>query len=556
MENWENIQLPWPDWTITAYLGGGGYGKVYQIERTVSGLQEEAALKIISRPADEQEIEAYYDNGYDAESMAATYTDELQRYVKEYQMMRELQGQSNIVSCDDFAVVPREDGIGGSIFIRMELLTPLPKAVKKEMLSEEQVIRLGKDICRALILCEERNIIHRDIKPDNIMISRFGDFKLGDFGVARVQDHTTNATKMGTHGYAAPEVEHMQKYGKEADIYSLGITLYWLLNNRRMPLLRADEILNGTKVSEAMVRRYNGEPLPPPRDGSEGLKAVVLKACAYDAKNRYRSASEMYQALEALSEEHAPGSYRSADGFGEVDSIQETTHSETTHSAGQSNSGITNQWQETATTASAYHHTETNAWHDTNATIGQPMPRAGQSAANDSALDKTMGATAAFRNQQKAQVVPEERKEAVSGPEDKRWHPTKVGYIWPLVPLAGAMSMLLQGESYDSSGFLILIVAIAAIIGCNYAIYRIENKILRWICVAMKCFAEGLGLALGVLWIAVYGEPFAQQLGQAFFWNIYRPIFQGSDSQIMLLIVITWLLSIPFTFFSIRRKKH
>ncbi|MFR3320114.1 MAG: hypothetical protein ACLTSZ_01800 [Lachnospiraceae bacterium] len=48
-------------------------------------VQEEAALKIISRPADDQEIEAYYDNGYDAESMVATYTDELQRYVKEYQ---------------------------------------------------------------------------------------------------------------------------------------------------------------------------------------------------------------------------------------------------------------------------------------------------------------------------------------------------------------------------------------------------------------------------------------------------------------------------------------
>ena len=557
MENWENIQLPWPDWTITAYLGGGGYGKVYQIERNVSGLREEAALKIISRPADDQEIEAYYDNGYDAESMVATYTDELQRYVKEYQMMRELQGQSNIVSCDDFAVVPREDGIGGSIFIRMELLTPLPKAVKKEMLSEEQVIRLGKDICRALILCEERNIIHRDIKPDNIMISRFGDFKLGDFGVARVQDHTTNATKMGTHGYAAPEVEHMQKYGKEADIYSLGITLYWLLNNRRMPLLRADEILNGTKVSEAMVRRYNGESLPPPRDGSEGLKEIVLKACAYDAKDRYRSASEMYQALEALSEEHAPGSYRSTEGFGEADSIQETMKSETTHSAGQSNSGITNQWQETAATASAYHHTGTNAWNDTNATIGQPMPRAGQSAASDGALDKTMGVTAAFQNQQKAQVASEERREAVSEPEDKRWHPTKAGYIWPLVPLAGSLSILLQGDNtYDSGGFLILIVAIAAIIGCNYAIYRIENKILRWICVAMKCFAEGVGLVLGVVWIAVYGEPFAEQLGQVFFWNIYRPIFRGSDSQEMLLIVITGLLSIPFTFFSIRRKKH
>lgn len=468
MENWENIQLPWPDWTITAYLGGGGYGKVYQIERTVSGLHGRGGAENISRPADDQEIEAYYDNGYDAESMVATYTDELQRYVKEYQMMRELQGQSNIVSCDDFAVVPREDGIGGSIFIRMELLTPLPKAVKKETLSEEQVIRLGKDICRALILCEERNIIHRDIKPDNIMISRFGDFKLGDFGVARVQDHTTNATKMGTHGYAAPEVEHMQKYGKEADIYSLGITLYWLLNNRRMPLLRADEILNGTKVSEAMVRRYNGEPLPPPRDGSEGLKAVVLKACAYDAKNRYRSASEMYQALEALSEEHAPGSYRSADGFGEVDSIQETTHSETTHSAGQSNSGITNQWQETATTASAYHHTETNAWHDTNATIGKPMPRAGQS---------------------RRMIVHWIRQWARRRPsrisKRRRWHQRndekqllsrringgiqrRSGYIWPLVPLAGLIYCLSLGETeYDASGAVLLWLLIGAVLLFN-----------------------------------------------------------------------------------------
>ena len=549
MENWGNIQLPWPDWTITAYLGGGGYGKVYQIERNVSGLREEAALKIISRPADEQEIEAYYDNGYDAESMVATYTDELQRYVKEYQMMRELQGQSNIVSCDDFAVVPREDGIGGSIFIRMELLTPLPKAVKKEMLSEEQVIRLGKDICRALILCEERNIIHRDIKPDNIMISRFGDFKLGDFGVARVQDHTTNATKMGTHGYAAPEVEHMQKYGKEADIYSLGITMYWLLNNRRMPLLRADEILNGTKVSEALVRRYNGEPLPPPRDGSEGLKAIVLKACAYDAKDRYRSAGEMYQALEALSEENALGSYRSAEGFNEADSIKETMHSESEHSGSQGNSEITNQWQETAvTTASAYHHTETNAWHDTNATIGQPLPRAGQSAAGDASQDKTMGATAAFQKQQKAQVAPEEQKEAVSAQEDKRWHPTVVGYIWPLVPIAGAMSMLLQGESaYDSGGLGILILVLAAIISFNYAIYRIENKILRGICVVLKCFAEGMGNLFG--FVLVYR---ALDLSM----KLYYAGLDTEEGIYMFMIAMLWIITIPFTFFSVRRKKH
>ena len=231
MGNEKEIRLPWPGWTIGKYLGAGGYGKVYEIERTLSGVRERAALKVVSRPADDAEIEACYENGYDQASMKASYEEEIQRYVKEYELMKELQGQTNIVSCDDFAVVPRKDGIGGQIFIRMELLTPLQKATmptKQSMLSESEVIRLGKDICKALMLCEARHIIHRDIKPENILISKFGDYKLGDFGVARVQDHTTNATKMGTHGYAAPEVEHGQKYGKEADIYSLGITLYWL----------------------------------------------------------------------------------------------------------------------------------------------------------------------------------------------------------------------------------------------------------------------------------------------------------------------------------------
>ena len=303
MEDKMNVRLPWPGWTVVKYLGEGGYGRVYEIERELSGIKEQAALKVVSRPVDDAEIEACYENGYDQASMKASYQEELQRYVKEYQLMKELQGQTNIVSCDDFAVVPRKDGIGGQIFIRMELLTPLQKATmptKQSMLSESEVIRLGKDICKALMLCEARHIIHRDIKPENILVSKFGDYKLGDFGVARVQDHTTNATKMGTHGYAAPEVEHGQKYGKEADIYSLGITLYWLLNNRRMPFLNADEPITAMKNQEALRRRYEGEKLPAPKNGSTKLKQVVLKACAYRPEDRYASAKELYEALDAL----------------------------------------------------------------------------------------------------------------------------------------------------------------------------------------------------------------------------------------------------------------
>ena len=362
-------------------------------------------MKVVSRPADDAEIEACYENGYDQASMKASYEEEIQRYVKEYELMKELQGQTNIVSCDDFAVVPRKDGIGGQIFIRMELLTPLQKATmptKQSMLSESEVIRLGKDICKALMLCEARHIIHRDIKPENILISKFGDYKLGDFGVARVQDHTTNATKMGTHGYAAPEVEHGQKYGKEADIYSLGITLYWLLNNRRMPFLNADEPVTAMKNQEALRRRYEGEKLPAPKNGSQKLKQIVLKACAYRPVDRYRSAQELYDALAELSGEqtdtasyaipdcpvdmayrkrvasgkagHAAASAGAASGGSDFDDLFAAMNGERS-GTGTFSSGSKNA-TDTSFGAGYSGKTEGNGWDDaTSATIGKPKSK-------------------------------------------------------------------------------------------------------------------------------------------------------------------------------------
>lgn len=310
MENHENIRLPWQDWRIVKYLGGGTYGKVYEIERNISGIQERAAVKIISRPKDTNEIESYYDNGYDKASIVASYEKEIQNYVQEYKLMKELQGQSNIVSCDDFTVIPHTNGIGGDIFIRMELLTSLQQVLRERTLSTEEITKLGKDISRALILCEKKHIIHRDIKPLNIMISPFGDYKLGDFGVSKVMDHQTYATTTGTPEYLAPEILHMEKYGHTADIYSLGITLYWLLNNRKMPFIDADEFLTPMRKTEATERRYRGEKLPPPKYGSSQLKQIVLKACEYRPEKRYSSARELYAALDSLKNENTATNHK------------------------------------------------------------------------------------------------------------------------------------------------------------------------------------------------------------------------------------------------------
>ncbi len=293
----------------------------------------------------------------------------------------------------------------------------------QSMLGESEVIRLGKDICKALMLCEARHIIHRDIKPQNILVSKFGDYKLGDFGVARVQDHTTKATKMGTHGYAAPEVEHGHKYGKEADIYSLGITLYWLLNNRRMPFLNADESVKAMKNQEALRRRYEGEKLPAPKNGSAKLKQVVLKACAYRPEDRYRSAQELYDALSELSGGHTDtASYRKSVASGKAGHAAASAGATSGGSdfddlfaamnGEQSGTGTFSSGSKNATDTSfgaGYSgKTEGNGWDDeTKETIGQPKPKKKPSGASagkgqtSEPVEKTMGKAEAYKKQEK-----------------------------------------------------------------------------------------------------------------------------------------------------------
>ena len=234
----ENIPVPFRGWTVVRKIGHGSFGNVYEIRRDRYGLTERSAMKVITIPQDPDEIQAYLRDGYAPETLRNMYDGSRASVLAEYQMMAKLKDCPNIVRCEDIEIVMDPDEIGSTIYIRMELLTPIREYDKLQSYSEKETIKLCSDICNLLTRCEAEGIVHRDIKPGNIMVSDQGDYKLGDFGIARSMDHTTMATMIGTMNYMAPEVYLGRKYGHTADIYSLGLVLYWLMNNRRMPFFR------------------------------------------------------------------------------------------------------------------------------------------------------------------------------------------------------------------------------------------------------------------------------------------------------------------------------
>lgn len=292
----------WPGWQNAGLIGEGSFGKVFRIRREEFGRAYEAALKVITIPQNDADIRAAYEEGMDDKSVTEYFRSCVEDIVAEFALMSQLKGNSNIVSYEDHMVVQHEDGIGWDILIRMELLTPLMTYIRNHPLEEDDVVRLGIDIARALKLCRKKGILHRDIKPENIFVSDDGDFKLGDFGVARVAEKTVSAmSKKGTYTYMAPEVYKGEKYGFAADLYSLGMVLYRYLNDNRLPYMPpAPQPIQFRDRERALNARVMGQPMPEPAHGSAALKVAVMKACAYAQADRFASPEELEQALIAL----------------------------------------------------------------------------------------------------------------------------------------------------------------------------------------------------------------------------------------------------------------
>ena len=294
------------NWTVEKEIGSGAFGTVYKIKREEFGKVFYAAMKVLHIPQDKEEHKRLRSEGMDDASISTYYSQIAQDFVKEIELLSSLDGITNIVDYKDH-IIETNDKMGYIIYIKMQLLTPVSNNLVNSdggvrFMSAEEVIKLGKDMCSALAVCEKKRIIHRDIKIDNIFLSENGDYKLGDFGIARQLEATQGEmSKKGTVLYMAPEVFRGENYDKTVDIYSLGIVLYRLLNKNRAPFFpNYPAPIKFSDKEVANARRLKGDVFPDIVGISAELNAVLKKACAFNASDRYQSADELKAALEGL----------------------------------------------------------------------------------------------------------------------------------------------------------------------------------------------------------------------------------------------------------------
>ena len=219
------------------------------------------------------------------------------RFMREARAAARLSGHDHIITIFDVGEWNDRP------FIVMEYLSggTLAQRLRVGMPERSDVLRWLDEAAEALNCAHREGIVHRDVKPANLLFDRHGELHVADFGIARIADETTGMTMagtiLGTAGYLSPEQASGEAATEQSDVYSLAVVAYELLTGGR-PFER------GSATAEASAHIH--EPVPPASGRGVGIPpevdAVFERALAKDPSRRYRSATDFVGALRAAFE--------------------------------------------------------------------------------------------------------------------------------------------------------------------------------------------------------------------------------------------------------------
>ena len=252
-------------------IGRGGFAVVYGARQ--DAFARDVAVKMLNQVGD---------------------ADTVRRFTRECEAAGSLSWHPRVVVVHDTGTTS-----SGNLYLAMEFMAggSLADRVSGQPMSWQDAVQAGVHVADGLEAAHRSGLLHRDIKPDNVLVDRFGECKLGDFGIAAVQgvNYTSTGTVTATVVHAAPEVLNGERASPLSDIYSLGSTLYELLVGRPAFVTGDDDSLM------QILARVATQPVPDARAHGvpDAVCSVVERAMAKDPADRHESAGALGGALQA-----------------------------------------------------------------------------------------------------------------------------------------------------------------------------------------------------------------------------------------------------------------
>ena len=262
---------------IEQIIGRGGMGVVY---KALDGqLDEVVAIKTLPG------------------GMMQRSPEDLERFKREIRLARKITHR-NVLRTYDYGEAE------GMVFISMEFvrgytLNELLTEAEKRQVAPRQAMGIARQVCRGLQAAHEQGIIHRDIKPQNVLIDHRGEVKLMDFGIARLTEGPEAMTQagliVGTPHYMSPEQVQGKQLDPRSDVYAIGVLLYEMLVGRR-PF----ESTSLTGVLAAHITEAPKQPIEMRPEVGREINAIIMRCLSKDPKERYANAGELLHDLDQV----------------------------------------------------------------------------------------------------------------------------------------------------------------------------------------------------------------------------------------------------------------